>query len=252
MADFGYDISDYTDVDPRFGTLADFDELVAQAGARGLRVIVDWVANHTSDRHPWFAESRSSRDAARRDWYVWRDGRGEGVPPNGWLTAWKKPGPAWTWDERTAQWYLHSFLAEQPDLNWDNPEVERAMFDVLRFWLDRGAGGFRLDVAYKLGKDPALGDDEPGRPHREHWPTVHERLRRHARRARGLRRRAGRRRRGLRRPAAGSWSTSTRATSCTWSTTSTCCCSRGAPSASARSSTSSASWPSQRCGPPGA
>src|SRR3954471_13350832 len=178
MADFGYDISDYTDVDPRFGTFARFDELVSQAGARGLRVIVDWVANHTSDRHPWFAESRSSRSSPRRDWYVWRDGPAEGVPPNNWLTAWKQPAPAWTWDEATAQWYLHSFLAQQPDLNWDNPEVEAAMFDVLRLWLDRGAGGFRLDVAYKLGKDPALADKEPGRPHNEHWPTVHDRLRR--------------------------------------------------------------------------
>jgi alpha-glucosidase len=178
MADFGYDICDYTGVDPLFGSLADFDELVAQADARGLHVIVDYVANHTSDRHPWFEESRASRDAARRDWYVWRDGRGDGAPPNDWLTAWKEPGPAWTWDERTAQWYLHSFLAAQPDLDWDNPEVEAAMFDVVRFWLDRGVAGLRLDVVYKLGKDPALGDDEPGRPHSEHWPTVHERLRR--------------------------------------------------------------------------
>src|SRR4051794_9268050 len=178
MADFGYDISDYTGIDPLFGSLEDFDELVAQAAARGIRVIVDWVANHTSDRHPWFVESRSSRTAARRDWYVWRDGRAPGAPPNNWTTAWKEPGPAWAWDERTAQWYLHSFLAAQPDLNWDNPAVEAAMFDVLRLWLDRGAGGFRLDVAYKLGKDPALADNEPGRPHNEHWPTVHDRLRR--------------------------------------------------------------------------
>jgi len=178
MADFGYDICDYTGVDPRFGSLEDFDELVAQAAARGMRVIVDFVGNHSSDRHPWFEESRSSRTAPKRDWYVWRDGRADGVPPNNWTTAWKQPGPAWAWDERTAQWYLHSFLAEQPDLNWDNPEVEAAMFDVLRFWLDRGAGGFRLDVAYKLGKDPALADNEPGRRHDEHWPTVHDRLRR--------------------------------------------------------------------------
>src|SRR3954454_11855464 len=178
MADFGYDICDYTGVDPRFGSLEDFDELVAQAAARGMRVIVDFVGNHTSDRHPWFEESCSSRAAARRDWYVWRDGRADGVPPNNWTTAWKQPGPAWAWDEGTAQWYLHSFLAEQPDLNWDNADVEAAMFDVLRFWLDRGAGGFRLDVAYKLGKDPALADNEPGRRHDEHWPTVHDRLRR--------------------------------------------------------------------------
>src|SRR3954447_27041676 len=178
MADFGYDISDHTGVDPLFGSLDEFDELVREARARGIHVIVDWVANHSSDRHPWFEESRSGRANPRRDWYVWRDGRAEGVPPNNWLTAWRQPGPAWAWDERTAQWYLHSFLAEQPDLNWDNPEVEAAMFDVLRFWLDRGAGGFRLDAVYKIGKDPALGENEPGRPHNEHWPSVHDRLRR--------------------------------------------------------------------------
>ncbi|HKG17238.1 MAG TPA: alpha-amylase family glycosyl hydrolase [Solirubrobacteraceae bacterium] len=178
MADFGYDVSDHTDVDPLFGTLADFDELAAQAARRGIRLLVDWVPNHTSDRHPWFAESRSDRESPRRDWYVWRDGPAEGVPPNTWLTAWKEPAPAWTWDEATAQWYLHSFLAQQPDLNWDNPEVEAAMFDVLRFWMDRGAGGFRLDAVYKIGKDPALGDNEPGRSHQEHWPSVHDRLRR--------------------------------------------------------------------------
>jgi alpha-glucosidase len=178
MADGGYDICDHTAVDPLFGSLEDFDELVAQARARGIRVVVDWVGNHTSDRHGWFEESRASRGSPRRDWYVWRDGRGPGRPPNNWTTAWKEPGPAWTWDDRTAQWYLHSFLAAQPDLNWDNPDVERAMFDVLRFWLDRGVSGFRLDAVYKLGKDPALGDDEPDRRHSEHWPTVHERLRR--------------------------------------------------------------------------
>ena len=178
MADFGYDISDYTGVDPMFGTLDDFDELVAQADRRGMRVVVDWVGNHSSDRHPWFRESRSGRESARRDWYVWRDGRPGGRPPNDWLTAWKDAGPAWEWDEATGQWYLHSFLAEQPDLDWGNPEVEAAMFDVLRFWMERGAGGFRLDAVYKLGKDPALGDNEPGRSHQEHWPNVHERLRR--------------------------------------------------------------------------
>ncbi|MFL5819433.1 MAG: alpha-amylase family glycosyl hydrolase, partial [Solirubrobacteraceae bacterium] len=107
-----------------------------------------------------------------------RGGRPGGGPPNNWLTAWKDAGPAWTWDEETAQWYLHSFLAQQPDLNWDNPELEAAMFDVLRFWMERGAGGFRLDAVYKLGKDPGLGDNERGRSHQEHWPTVHERLRR--------------------------------------------------------------------------
>jgi len=178
MADFGYDISDDTGVDPLFGSLEDFDRLVEEAGRRDIKVVVDFVGNHTSDRHRWFAESRASRDSPRRDWYVWRDGRADGVPPNDWVTAWKDRGPAWTWERDTAQWYLHSFLAEQPDLNWDNPEVEAAMFDVLRFWLDRGAGGFRLDVAYKLGKDPSLADNEPGHSHQEHWLTVHDRPRR--------------------------------------------------------------------------
>jgi alpha-glucosidase len=172
MADFGYDIADHTDVDPVFGTLADADALIAGAHERGLRVIVDLVPNHTSDRHPWFTASRSSRDDPRRDWYVWRD-----APPNDWRSEFGG-GPAWTHDPPTDQWYLHSFLPEQPDLNWDHPDVEAAVFDVMRFWLRRGVDGFRIDVVHKLGKDPELGDDEPGRPHREDWPSVHPRLRR--------------------------------------------------------------------------
>ena len=178
MADFGYDVSDYRDVDPVFGTLADFDDLVEQAHARDIRVIVDWVPNHTSDQHPWFVESRSSRDNPKRDWYVWRDPAPDGGPPNNWESAFKAVGRAWTLDETTGQYYLHSFAREQPDLNWDNPEVETAMYDVLRFWLDRGVDGFRIDVIYQLGKDPGLGDNEPGRRHDEDWPSVHERLRR--------------------------------------------------------------------------
>ncbi len=153
MADFGYDVADYCDVDPLFGTLEDFDRLVADAHARGIRVLVDWVPNHTSDRHPWFVESRSSRDNAKRDWYVWRD------RPNNWRAAFG--GHAWTWDEVTAQWYLHLFLPEQPDLEWRNPAVAEAMHAVLRFWLDRGVDGFRIDVVHGLGKDPALPDDPP-------------------------------------------------------------------------------------------
>jgi alpha-glucosidase len=155
MADFGYDVADYCDVDPVFGTLADADRLIAAAHARGVRVLLDWVPNHTSDRHPWFVESRSSRRSPRRDWYIWRDGR-DGGPPNNWRAAFG--GPAWTYDEGTGQWYLHLFLPQQPDLNWSNPEVVRAMHGVLRFWLDRGVDGFRIDVVHLIGKDPALPD----------------------------------------------------------------------------------------------
>jgi alpha-glucosidase len=178
MADFGYDVSDYRDVDPTFGTLAEFDALVDGAHRRGIKVIVDWVPNHTSDQHPWFIESRSGRDSSKRDWYVWRDPAPDGGPPNNWLSAFRAVGPAWTFDETSGQYYLHSFLPEQPELNWDNPDVEAAMHDVLRFWLDRGVDGFRIDVVFKLGKDPQLGDNRPDRRHDQDWPTVHERLRR--------------------------------------------------------------------------
>ena len=166
MADFGYDVADYCDVDPRFGTLADFDALVAAAHDRGLRVVVDWVPNHTSDRHPWFA------DGARRSWYVWRD-----RPPNAWRTQFRHDSPAWSRDAGSGQWYLHSFLPQQPDLNWDEPAVEAAMHDVLRFWLRRGVDGFRIDVVYRIAKDPELRDNEPGRRHDQDWPTIHPRLR---------------------------------------------------------------------------
>jgi alpha-glucosidase len=159
MADFGYDVADYCDVDPIFGTVDDFDELVAAAHHRGLKVIVDLVPNHTSDRHPWFEESRSSRDNPKRDWYVWRDGRSDGQPPNNWLANFG--GPSWTFDDTTGQWYLHSFLPQQPDLDWRNPEVRVAMFDVVRFWLAHGVDGFRVDVAHAIGKDPELRDNPP-------------------------------------------------------------------------------------------
>jgi alpha-glucosidase len=178
MADFGYDVSDYTDVDPMFGSLADFDELLDAAHARGIKVIIDWVPNHTSDRHPWFAQSRAERVNARRDWYVWRDSPPSGGLPNNWQSSFQAVGPAWTLDAPSGQYYLHSFMAEQPDLNWENPEVEAAMHDVVRFWLDRGVDGFRIDVVYKLAKDPALGDNEIGRRHDQDWPTIHDRLRR--------------------------------------------------------------------------
>jgi alpha-glucosidase len=156
MTDFGYDVADYCDVDPLFGTLADFDRLLEQAHARGIRVIVDWVPNHTSDQHPWFVEARSSRESAKRDWYIWVDGE-PATKPNNWKAAFG--GDAWTWDDATGQWYLHLFLPTQPDLNWRHPEVAAAMHDTLRFWIDRGVDGFRIDVVQGLGKDPAFPDD---------------------------------------------------------------------------------------------
>jgi alpha-glucosidase len=158
MRDFGYDVTDHCAVDPLFGRLEDVDLLVEQAHARGIRMLLDWVPNHTSDLHPWFVESRRSRESRMRDWYVWRDGR-DGLPPNNWRAAFG--GRAWTWDETTAQWYLHLFLPEQPDLNWGNPEVRAAMAGTLRFWLDRGIDGFRIDVVHCIGKDPLLPDQPP-------------------------------------------------------------------------------------------
>ncbi len=160
MTDFGYDVADYCDVDPLFGTLEDFDRLLTEAHDRGIRVVVDWVPNHTSDQHPWFVEARSSPDSPKRDWYVWHDGgQGPGGRPNNWKAAFG--GDAWTWDEATGQWYLHLFLPTQPDLNWRNPEVEAAMHQTLRFWLDRGVDGFRIDVVQGLTKHPSFPDDPP-------------------------------------------------------------------------------------------
>ena len=159
MADFGYDVADYTDVDPLFGDLATFDRLVAAVHHRGMKIIIDFVPNHSSDRHPWFIESRSSRDNPKRDWYVWRDAKPDGSPPNNWLSVFG--GPAWEWDEHTGQYYLHSFLREQPDLNWRNPEVVDAMLGAMRFWLERGVDGFRVDVAHFLMKDPLERDNPP-------------------------------------------------------------------------------------------
>ena len=158
MADFGYDVSDYCDVDPLFGTLDDFDRLLADAHDRGLRVLLDWVPNHTSDQHPWFLESRASRDADKRHWYVWRD------RPNRWTAAFTGD-PAWTFDDATGQYYLHLFLPQQPDLNWRHPPAVDAMHDVLRFWLDRGVDGFRIDVVHALGKDPDHPDAPMETPH---------------------------------------------------------------------------------------
>ncbi len=159
--DWGYDISDYTDVQPAFGDLATFDELVADAGGRGIRIILDLVPNHTSDQHPWFREARASRDSPRRDWYIWRDPAPDGSPPNNWLSSFGG-GSAWTLDPATEQMYLHSFLPEQVDLNWWNEDVRVAIDDVMRFWLDRGVAGFRLDVAHAIVKDRELRNKPPG------------------------------------------------------------------------------------------
>ncbi|PZS36669.1 MAG: alpha-amylase [Pseudonocardiales bacterium] len=169
MADGGYDIADHTDVDPLFGDLAAFDRLLKAAHAQRLRVIIDFVPNHTSSRHQWFQESTRSRQDLRRDWYIWHagrpgtvDGAGEMAPPNNWVSAFG--GSAWTYHPETGQWYLHTFLPDQPDLNWRNPQVEAAMFDVLRFWLNRGVDGFRVDVANFILKDPELRDNPPRDP----------------------------------------------------------------------------------------
>src|SRR5262245_5728818 len=158
MADFGYDISDYTNVDPLFGTLADFDRLVAALHARNIRVILDFVPNHSSDKHPWFQESRRSRDNPKRDWYVWRNAQPQGGPPNNWLSL-ATGRNAWEYDAASGQYYYHAFLTEQPDLNWRNSDVRRAMYEAMRFWLDRGVDGFRVDVLWHIGKDPEFRDD---------------------------------------------------------------------------------------------
>jgi alpha-glucosidase len=159
MADFGYDVSNYIDIDPMFGTLAECDALLADVHARGMKLLLDYVPNHTSDRHPWFADSRSSRKSAKRDWYIWRDPLPGGGPPNNWRANFG--GGAWEWDEKTEQYYYHAFLKEQPDLNWRNPEVRQAMLYVLRFWLDRGVDGFRVDVMHHLVKDEEFRDNAP-------------------------------------------------------------------------------------------
>lgn len=155
--DWGYDISDYRGVDPDYGTLADMDTLIARAKARGVRVLLDLVMTYTSDRHPWFRESRSSRDSPKRDWYVWRDGAGPGRPPNNWTSLFG--GSAWKYDGATRQWYYHYFYPQQPNLNWRNPEVEKALFDVARWWLGRGVAGFRLDAVDVMFVDARFRDN---------------------------------------------------------------------------------------------
>ncbi|MBV8629700.1 MAG: alpha-glucosidase [Silvibacterium sp.] len=188
QVDFGYDISDYEAIDPPYGTMADFDRLLAEAKKRNIRIIMDMVMNHTSDKHPWFIESKSSRNNPKRDWYVWRDGKGPGIPPNNWESVFGHT--AWKYDPTTNQWYYHKFYAEQPDLNWRNPEVEKAMFGAVRFWLDRGVAGFRLDAIPTLFEDPQLRDARPvggtnayGDPilddtYTDNLPEVHDVMRR--------------------------------------------------------------------------
>ncbi|MET0500613.1 MAG: alpha-amylase family glycosyl hydrolase [Candidatus Binatia bacterium] len=165
MKDFGYDVADYTAIHPLFGTLADFDRLIGEAHARDLKVILDFVPNHSSDQHPWFVESRSSRDNPKRNWYIWRDPGAGGRPPNNWLSCFG--GSAWEYDAHTEQYYYHAFLREQPDLNWRNPEVVEAMLNVLRFWLERGVDGFRVDVLWHLIEDDQFRDNPPNPSWRE-------------------------------------------------------------------------------------
>ncbi|MFD1147522.1 alpha-glucosidase [Saccharothrix hoggarensis] len=186
QADNGYDISDYQAIDPVFGTLEDFDRLLAEVHARGMKLVMDLVVNHTSDEHPWFAESRSSQDNPKRDWYWWRpprDGFAAGEPgaePTNWESFFS--GPAWTLDEKTGEYYLHLFDRKQPDLNWENPEVRHAVYDMMRWWLDRGVDGFRMDVINLISKDPALPDGATtgtgglgdGFPHYGTGPRIHE------------------------------------------------------------------------------
>ncbi len=190
--DWGYDVADYVDVDPALGTLADADTLVEEASKRGIRVILDLVPNHTSDRHPWFVDARSGRDSRHRDWYVWADPKPDGSPPNNWTMTFDPRQPAWTFDEASGQYYLNQFLSSQPDLNWWNEEVRDAFDAILRFWFDRGVAGFRIDVAHSVIKDRELRDNPPATKD-DHWyvqmmgqrsvynacrPEVHDVLRR--------------------------------------------------------------------------
>lgn len=189
MKDFGYDVSDYCEIHPLFGSLADFDRLLAGAHARGLKIILDFVPNHTSDQHEWFRDSRSSPRSAKRDWYIWRDPKPDGSLPNNWESEFG--GPAWTFDESSGQYYYHAFLTHQPDLNWRNPEVVAAMRDVMRFWFDRGVDGFRVDAIHHLHEDEEGRDNppnpnwRPGMPPTKRWvqirtidqPGVHDSIR---------------------------------------------------------------------------
>ena len=156
MIDNGYDIADYTAIDPRFGTLEDFDELIAEAKARDIKIVMDLVYNHTSDKHPWFLESKSSRDNPKADWYIWRDAKPDGSPPTNWRSIFG--GSAWTWCDERGQFYLHTFATAQPDLNWENPDVRRALYDAANFWINRGVGGFRIDAIVYIKKPAEFVD----------------------------------------------------------------------------------------------
>ena len=174
MADFGYDISDYTGIHPLFGSMDDFDELLTQAHQRNIRVILDLVPNHTSDKHPWFIESRSSQNNPKRDWYIWKDANKNGDPPNNWLSVFG--GNAWEWDEATEQYYYHAFLKQQPDLNWRNKDVQNAMLNVMRFWLNKGVDGFRVDVMWHMIKDDQLRDNPVNIDYKPQMPTYDQLL----------------------------------------------------------------------------
>ena len=175
QADFGYDVANYTGIDPRFGSLDDFDALLTAAHDRGLKLLLDLVPNHSSDQHPWFEESRASRDNPKRDWYIWRDAKPDGSPPNNWISDFG--GSAWQWDERTQQYYYHAFLKEQPDLNWRNPDLRAAMMQVLHFWFARGVDGFRIDVLWHMIKHQDFPDNPANAEWQPGWPeymTVHQ------------------------------------------------------------------------------
>ncbi len=159
MADFGYDVSDYTGIHPLFGDMEDFDRLLEDVHKRGMKLLLDFVPNHSSYKHEWFEESRSSKDNPKRDWYIWKDPAPDGGPPNNWLSAFG--GSGWEYDETTGQYFYHAFLKEQPDLNWRNPEVQQAMMDQMRFWLDKGVDGFRVDVMWHMIKDEHFRDNPP-------------------------------------------------------------------------------------------
>src|SRR5271157_6569445 len=186
QVDFGYDVSDYENIDRMYGTLADFDSMVAEGKKHHVSIILDFVVNHTSDQHPWFLDSKSSKTASHRDWYIWRDGKGPGGPPNNWISTFG--GSAWKFDPTTNQYYYHFFYAEQPDLNWRNPAVEKTMLDTTRWWYKRGVAGFRLDAVDTLFEDPKLRDNPvlPGKnaqgdpnmdnKYNTNFPEVHEEL----------------------------------------------------------------------------
>jgi alpha-glucosidase len=178
MVDYGYDVSDYTGIHPMFGTMADFDRLLAAAHERGLRLLLDFVPNHSSDQHPWFLESRASRTNPKRDWYIWRDPAPDGGPPNNWISDFG--GSAWQWDEATGQYYYHAMLVEQPDLNWRNPGLKAAMLDAMRFWLDKGVDGFRVDILWHMIKAGDFPDNPANPDWRDGMADMHKVLQLHS------------------------------------------------------------------------